>query len=321
MQSNKGKFVHDVHKRQGFLSSEENSSQFKISSNLLFTISTGSVYIFIKIKEFSSWQVEVFDTEIRLLSPPYDYSIPVNEVMRGTTGRTVWNATFALLREVEGRFAACPDPTRHDVPSSPQWWHGKRVLDLSAGLGLVGIGLAKLGARVVMTDLGESQIDILKKNVKFNHLTETQVYCQELAWGDEAALQSLLASHGPFDVVIAVDLLYITVRENNPEPLLQTLSTLLKTCKECVLLCFEDRQPVPETDFTTKISAVAGKVVHQDLSCRLLPEDSHLGASVPEAETLFAGISFHEKPKIHLVQLFPQMSAHQEQERMEEDQD
>ena len=44
---------------------------------------------------------------------------------------------------------------------------GKRVLELGAGLGAVGMALAKKGARVVLTDKAESMV-LLKRNVEEN---------------------------------------------------------------------------------------------------------------------------------------------------------
>ncbi|GMH35959.1 hypothetical protein BSKO_03827 [Bryopsis sp. KO-2023] len=77
----------------------------------------------------------------------------------------------------------------------------KRCLDLSAGCGLVGIVLAKLGAHVTSTDLGPN-LSLLERNCELNAPGEIDV--KEHTWGHQ--IEQL---GGPFDLIVACDIMYI----------------------------------------------------------------------------------------------------------------
>ncbi len=261
------------------------------------------------------WLVDFCSGKIRLLPPEGGVcrARETNELV-GTTGATVWNSSYAILRFLESKFqteldtggnqGSC-DSSKMQLPSlfeqmgsSPEWWQGKRVLDLSAGLGLVGLALAQLGASVVLTDIGTDQIDVLRRNASLNGLNESQVHCQLLAWGDMPALQALIQNYGPFDVVFAVDLVYITVRENNAPALLQTLSTLVQSTTQAVVVCFEERKPDAEGQFLVELSKSAAVRAHE-FDSALIDQDN--GAAT--ADTMFAGLSLQEKPTIRMIEL------------------
>jgi tRNA1(Val) A37 N6-methylase TrmN6 len=52
-------------------------------------------------------------------------------------------------------------------------YQGARVIELGAGPGLIGLMLAKLGAKVVITDIGKV-LGLIQKNVELNELTPQQ---------------------------------------------------------------------------------------------------------------------------------------------------
>ena len=66
---------------------------------------------------------------------------------------TVWDSAIVCAKLFEKQGAAR--------------WAGKRALDLSAGCGLPGLVLAKLGAAVTATDLGPN-LPLLRKNAEAN---------------------------------------------------------------------------------------------------------------------------------------------------------
>lgn len=78
---------------------------------------------------------------------------------------------------------------------------GKLCLDLSAGCGLVGISMAKLGAKVVSTDLGPN-LTLLMRNWKANIGPTCDV--RSHTWGIHT--QDI---GGPFDIIVACDIMYI----------------------------------------------------------------------------------------------------------------
>ncbi len=103
---------------------------------------------------------------------------------------------------------------------------GKRVLELGAGTGVVGLAAAALGAaRVVLTDQ-EAVTPMLEQNIALNQLhVEASAVAQPLMWGDAAQLQDALAALGGApDVVLAADCVY--QRAALPA-LVQTISSLL----------------------------------------------------------------------------------------------
>ncbi|DBB00526.1 TPA: hypothetical protein ACH3X3_002225 [Trebouxia sp. C0006] len=84
-------------------------------------------------------------------------------------------------------------------------WAGKKCLDLSAGCGLVGIVLTRLGADVVLTDLLPN-LPLLADNCKANVPQDASgsVIIKEHRWGERLADLG-----GPFDVIVACDVMYI----------------------------------------------------------------------------------------------------------------
>ncbi|KAA6422578.1 MAG: methyltransferase 21A [Trebouxia sp. A1-2] len=83
-------------------------------------------------------------------------------------------------------------------------WVGKKCLDLSAGCGLVGIVLARLGADVVLTDLLPN-LPLLADNCKANVPEDASgsVIVKEHRWGERLADLG-----GPFDVIVACGVLH-----------------------------------------------------------------------------------------------------------------
>ena len=112
----------------------------------------------------------------------------------------LWPAGVALAREV----AARPD------------LRGKRVLELGAGLGLPSIAAALGGAAVLATDWADDAMPLLHENAERNG---AQVETLVADWRDPAAF----AERGPWDLVIAADVLY---EERNVEPLSALLERL-----------------------------------------------------------------------------------------------
>eukprot|EP01061_Rhynchopus_euleeides_P032014 TRINITY_DN53070_c0_g1_i1.p1 TRINITY_DN53070_c0_g1~~TRINITY_DN53070_c0_g1_i1.p1 ORF type:complete len:234 (+),score=73.41 TRINITY_DN53070_c0_g1_i1:53-703(+) len=98
---------------------------------------------------------------------------------------------------------------------------GKRVAEVGAGTGLVGIVAAKLGAReVVLTDL-PTELPLLQRNAELNGVTDT-VAVRPCSWGDAEHMEAL----GKFDVVLVSDCLYGRDSEVISMLLLQTLQSL-----------------------------------------------------------------------------------------------
>lgn len=150
-------------------------------------------------------------------------------------GTTVWDASVVFVKYLEkncrkGRF--CPSKLK-----------GKRVIELGAGCGVAGFGMALLGCNVITTDQIEV-LPLLKRNVEWNTSRISQInpgsdllgsiQVVELDWGNEDHIKSV---GPPFDYIIGTDVVYA---EHLLEPLLQTIFALSGP-KTTILLGYEIR--------------------------------------------------------------------------------
>jgi predicted nicotinamide N-methyase len=93
---------------------------------------------------------------------------------------------------------------------------GRRVLELGCGLGLPSLVAARRGAAAVATDWAGDAIALLERNAARNHAPLTAVTAD---WREPGLFTVL----GPFDLVLAADVLY---EERNAEPILALLDRL-----------------------------------------------------------------------------------------------
>ncbi|KAL8057690.1 hypothetical protein ABFX02_04G200200 [Erythranthe guttata] len=136
-------------------------------------------------------------------------------------GTTVWDASMVFAKFLEkncrrGRF-------------SPSKLKGKRVIELGAGCGVAGFGMALLGCDVVTTDQTEV-LPLLMRNVDRNTSRILQIApgsdsfgsmkVAELNWGNADHIRAV---EPPFDYIIGTDVVYA---EHLLEPLLQTILAL-----------------------------------------------------------------------------------------------
>ncbi|XP_037449012.1 protein-lysine methyltransferase METTL21D-like [Triticum dicoccoides] len=150
-------------------------------------------------------------------------------------GTTVWDASMVFAKFLEknsrkGRF--CPSKLK-----------GKRAIELGAGCGLAGLGMALLGCDVVTTDQVEV-LPLLMRNVERNKSWIAQsnpdsgsfgsVTIAELDWGNK---EHIRAVEPPFDYIIGTDVVY---SEHLLQPLLETIIALSGP-KTKVLLGYEIR--------------------------------------------------------------------------------
>lgn len=95
----------------------------------------------------------------------------------------------------------------------------KTVLELGAGTGICGIIAAKLGAKVLISDLDQKQVlNLIQTNLKLNNVEADVI---PLQWGRLDYLQSI----PKLDYIIGSDLFY---EESDYEDLFFTLSVLLE---------------------------------------------------------------------------------------------
>ena len=129
-------------------------------------------------------------------------------------------------------FAVSPDVLKYDGPSAddayfdqtafrlwplsltlcrwlcahPEIVRGKRVVELGAGFGALGLVCAALGAaRVVLTDMPDA-LPLLEAVAAAN--PQLAVAVAPCTWGVDADVRRLVADGGRFDVVLAADVVY-----------------------------------------------------------------------------------------------------------------
>ncbi|KAI3450617.1 hypothetical protein Pfo_007282 [Paulownia fortunei] len=150
-------------------------------------------------------------------------------------GTTVWDASMVFVKFLEkncrkGRF-------------SPSKLKGKRAIELGAGCGVAGFGMALLGCDVISTDQTEV-LPLLMRNVERNTSRILQmtpgsdsfgsIQVAELNWGDADHIRAV---DPPFDFIIGTDVVYA---EHLLEPLLQTILSLTGP-RTTILLGYELR--------------------------------------------------------------------------------
>ncbi|XP_062173221.1 uncharacterized protein LOC133878662 [Alnus glutinosa] len=173
-----------------------------------------------------------FSMTLEILGHELQFSQDPNSKHLGTT---VWDASLVFVKFLEkncrkGRF--CQSKLK-----------GKRVIELGAGCGVAGFGMALLGCDVVATDQTEV-LPLLMRNVERNTSRILQmnpgsdsfgsIKVEELDWGNK---DHIMAVGPPFDYIIGTDVVYA---EHLLEPLLQTISALSGP-KTTLLLGYEIR--------------------------------------------------------------------------------
>ena len=138
-------------------------------------------------------------------------------------GGKVWDAAVALLSHLAPQ-------QQESVGAGSSLVCGKRVLELGAGTGLVGLSCALLGASsVVVTDMADV-VPLLALNAALNAQLlqdigrpagddSARVTAAEMLWGSAADVEA----HDAFELVVASDVVYDPA---GYEPLLQTLNML-----------------------------------------------------------------------------------------------
>lgn len=101
--------------------------------------------------------------------------------------------------------------------------HGKDVLELGSGVGMLGITAATMARRTVITDGDLQSLHLARVNAKLNG--EGRVQVKQLCWGRKQAA-SFRDEFGRFDRIIGSDIVYAP---EAAQPLFETAAELLTT--------------------------------------------------------------------------------------------
>ena len=141
--------------------------------------------------------------------------IQLKEIENGSFGCYLWSSALVLTLFLH---------------SNQSQFQNKRILELGAGVGLCGLYLAKLGAKVTLSDAGmfPQVLNNLKTVVDLNQVQNCIV--KELTWG-QFTNEAKIVLDVPYDYIIGSDLFY---NSKDFESLIATVYyTLLKSpgCK------------------------------------------------------------------------------------------
>lgn len=150
---------------------------------------------------------DLLEREVELSADRTLY-IADNVALEDEAGATTWDCGLVLAHYLI---------KQHEMGRCPV--SGRRVIELGAGTGVVGLTAAALGAQqVVLTDK-EHLLPLLQRNIKRNDL-QSNAEVVALTWGEQ--LPGCLQP--PYDVILCSDLVYSSA---SVQPLLSTLSTLM----------------------------------------------------------------------------------------------
>ncbi|XP_078001027.1 protein N-lysine methyltransferase METTL21D-like [Glandiceps talaboti] len=135
--------------------------------------------------------------------------LQINQCEVGDVGCVVWDAALVFASYIQTQ----------DFAKSYGKLPGKRVVELGAGTGIVGLTSAVLGAGVVLTDL-EEFVPLMKMNIKTNEQHfQGSAEAKSLKWGDNIDDTMI---QGP-DFVFISDCIYYG---ESLGPLVETISYL-----------------------------------------------------------------------------------------------
>lgn len=148
-------------------------------------------------------RIELRGGEISLYQPSESRDLPDEGEIKWAPlvpyWSVLWRSGVALAREVEGMALS-----------------GRRIVEVGCGLAVPGIAAARAGGVVLATDCSDEALDLVGRNAGKNGV---QVEVANVDWGAPRKLME----RGPFDLVLAADVLY---EDAAHEPLLALLPQL-----------------------------------------------------------------------------------------------
>jgi predicted nicotinamide N-methyase len=138
--------------------------------------------------EFVTQTVELPRGELRLLQPAESAEIPDDHQVEWAPlapyWSILWRSGVALARELDS-----------------EELRGRRVVELGCGLGVPSLAAALGGAEVIATDGDIDALSLVRRNAEANGV---EVEAAAVDWADPDEL----VERGPFDFVLASDVLY-----------------------------------------------------------------------------------------------------------------
>ena len=147
-------------------------------------------------------------------------TLEIYQATIGDVGHVVWDAAIALCKFFDTKYFA-----------SNFSLAGKRIIELGAGTGVVGLAAALHGAHATITDL-PALMELMQKNIDHNaSVLKASATAKCLAWGTD------VSDVDTPDMILFADCIYY---EESLEPLVKTLRDL-STPETVILMSFEER--------------------------------------------------------------------------------
>nr|XP_020446511.1 protein-lysine methyltransferase METTL21D [Monopterus albus] len=180
--------------------------------------------------------------------------LKVKQCYLGDVGCVVWDAAIVLARYLETK-------QFYDPSSGVNVWAGRRVVELGAGTGVVGLMAATLGAQVTVTDLEDLQT-LLKVNIQENQtlISSGSVTAKILKWGEDVS-----EFMPPPHYILMADCIYY---EQSVVPLVDSLK-LLSGPETCIICCYEERTE----GVNPKVERRFFELLQQSFKCEEIPLD------------------------------------------------
>jgi predicted nicotinamide N-methyase len=142
-------------------------------------------------EELVTLEVELPGGALRVLQPAESAELPDDGPVEWAPlvpyWSVLWRSGVALARELDGEPLA-----------------GRRVVEMGCGLALPSLAAARAGASVLATDADPEAIELVARNAELNGV---RVAAALADWTSDAAIEALVA-RGPFELVLAADVLY-----------------------------------------------------------------------------------------------------------------
>ena len=140
-------------------------------------------------EELVSQSIELPSGELRMLQPEEAAELPdagaVEWAPIAPYWAVLWRSGVALARELDTVAL-----------------RGLRVVELGCGLAVPSIAAARAGAAVLATDACAEALTLVERNA---HANDVKIETATVDWAEPAEL----VSRGPFDVLLAADVLYV----------------------------------------------------------------------------------------------------------------
>ncbi|XP_044231754.1 protein-lysine methyltransferase METTL21D [Thunnus albacares] len=178
--------------------------------------------------------------------------LKVKQCYMGDVGCVVWDAAIVLAKYLETK-------QFYEPSAGVNMWADRRVVELGAGTGAVGLMAATLGAQVTVTDLEDLQT-LLRVNIKENQtlISSGSITAKVLQWGEDVS-DFLPPPH----YVLMADCIYY---EQSIAPLVETLK-LLAGPETCIICCYEQRTE----GVNPKVEKQFFELLEQSFNCEEIP--------------------------------------------------